>query len=361
MLNANLNDAAEQSLPLTSDLPDKISANWPVDEWRDSHVLLAVSGGADSVALLRAACTIKTGIVGSGALHVGHLNHGLRHAESDADEVWLAKTCLDLGVPFESAKIDVAARAAEVGGGIEAAARQARYQFLRQAAERIGARYVVTAHTANDQVETVLHRIVRGTGLAGLAGIPRSRRLSESVTLIRPMLTIWRSEVTEYLCGLGQSYRSDMSNEDLRYTRNRLRNELLPLIRERLNANVDDALLQLGIQAGEAHQYFEEVAAELVNQCVRMELATDSAGRRARRIEIDCTRLAGVRPVIIREVLKAAWSAANWPQQSMGYAEWCLLASMAAASCQQSVANLPSNVLVRRVGNTLELASPSMA
>jgi hypothetical protein len=117
MLNANLNDAAEQSLPLTSDLPDKISANWPVDEWRDSHVLLAVSGGADSVALLRAACTIKTGIVGSGALHVGHLNHGLRHAESDADEVWLAKTCLDLGVPFESAKIDVAARAAEVGGG----------------------------------------------------------------------------------------------------------------------------------------------------------------------------------------------------------------------------------------------------
>jgi tRNA(Ile)-lysidine synthase len=114
--------------------------------------------------------------------------------------------------------------------GVEAAARAARYEFLQATAERLGARYVATAHTADDQAETVLHHIVRGTGLAGLAGMSRARSLGAAATLIRPLLSFRRRDVIEYLGALGQSYCEDTTNRDPAFTRSRIRHELLPLL-----------------------------------------------------------------------------------------------------------------------------------
>ncbi len=338
---------------LQYELVRRLAENWLPEAWRDTHVVLAVSGGADSVAMLRAMTAIKACYGGTGRLYVAHLNHGLRGAEAEADEAWLATLCDRLGVPLETSKADVKSLATEQGDGWEAAARSARYDFLRRTAESIGARFVATAHTADDQVETVLQRIVRGTGLAGLAGIPRYRPLSNSVTLVRPMLPMWRREIVAYLNELGQEWRLDSSNQDPHYTRNRLRLELLPLIRERFNDAVDEALSRLATQADEAQRVIETLAADIATTCVAVEHVHDRDDRPALRTHIECSRLASLPQIVVREVCKVAWRGANLPLQAMGFSEWQLLADMAAGNCLQTVANLPANIRVCRQGQLL--------
>ena len=132
-------------------------------DWDDVSLLLAVSGGADSVGLLRAMVELKGS--GAGRIFVAHFNHALRGAESDADAAFVSELCQRLDLPCETGTADTAQLARDEGDGLEAAARGVRYAFLRATAERLGARYVVTAHTADDQAETILHRIVRGTGV----------------------------------------------------------------------------------------------------------------------------------------------------------------------------------------------------
>ncbi len=250
------------------ELENRLAASWPCSEWRDCHVLIAVSGGADSVALLRAVAALKRECGGPGAVYVAHLNHGLRGEAADADEGWVEALCQEMGLAVSVGRADVGELANQAGDGWEAAARLARYDFLRTMAEQIGARFVATAHTADDQVETVLHHILRGTGLAGLAGIPPTRPLSPSVTLVRPLLRTTRGEIVEYLKVLKQNYRSDASNADVSYTRNRIRQVLLPLIRDRFNSEVDAALLRLAGQASEAQHWLGGHAQELVKKCV---------------------------------------------------------------------------------------------
>jgi tRNA(Ile)-lysidine synthase len=331
----------------------QLGASWPAAEWCDTHVVLAVSGGADSVALLGAMAVFKAANGGAGQLYVAHLNHGLRGADADADAAWLAALCERLALPLEIGKADVSSLAAEQGDGWEAAARRARYDFLRQTAERLGARFVATAHTADDQVETVLQRIVRGTGLAGLAGMPARRPLSKSVVLVRPMLALRRSDVLGYLTALGQDYRTDASNADARFTRNRLRQELLPLLRERFNNDVDAALLRLAAQAGEAQLVLENLATGIARECVVIEFDPQPATatrepRPARRVRVDCAWLAEQPAIVVREVCKAAWREAHWPQQSMGFHEWQLLASLASGASPATNANLPANIGAHR-------------
>ena len=148
------------------------------------------------------------------------MNHGLRGADAAADQNWLALLCDRLGLPFHVRTSDVAALASDQGDGWEAAARAARYDFLNQTAEQVGARWVTTGHNRDDQVETILHRLIRGTGLAGLAGMPKARPLSPTVTLVRPLLRVTRAQVVEYLNSIGQDYRIDATNADTRFTRN---------------------------------------------------------------------------------------------------------------------------------------------
>src|SRR3954468_11588552 len=184
-----------------NDLLSKLAAAFPPERWRDVTTLVAVSGGADSVALLCGLAALKQG-QGEGRLIAAHFNHQLRGAESDEDEAFVRRLARELTVDIEVGSGDV--RGGASGDGLEAAARSARYAFLTETARRSGARYVVTAHTADDQVETVLHRILRGTGLGGLAGIPRVRELTPGQALVRPLLSAGRADVTAYLLSLNQ-------------------------------------------------------------------------------------------------------------------------------------------------------------
>lgn len=318
------------TMPSPHPLEAKLAAAWPPKAWRGVTILLAVSGGVDSVALLRAIIALKTG--GEGRLRAAHFNHDLRGEQSEADEAFVVELCRRFGVPCEVGRAGKGRIAAEGTDGLEAAARSARYAFLQKTAARLGARYVVTAHTADDQAETILHRIIRGTGIGGLAGMERARALGPAATLIRPLLAVRRAELVAYLDDLGQTYRSDSSNEDTRLTRNRIRHELLPQLAEVFNPSVVDALLRLGTLAGEAQAVIEAIADGLAERCVVCE------GSEA--VQIDALALAGQPRYVIRELLMAAWRNQAWPMQAMGFAQWDQLAEMTSA-CRETSPQLP--------------------
>src|SRR5690606_1554508 len=146
--------------------------------------------------------------------YVAHFNHRLRGEAADADQQWVAQLAQRLGIEFLNERAPTADPLRS-----EEAARRARYEFLTQAAGGTGARYVAMGHTADDQIETVLLRIFRGTGLAGLVGIPAIRPLGQVATIVRPMLAIHRHEVEQALQSLGQEYRTDASNAESSFAR----------------------------------------------------------------------------------------------------------------------------------------------
>lgn len=333
------------------DVQQAIAAAWPPDSWRDVNVLAAVSGGADSVALLRALVELKTG--GEGALHAAHLNHALRGAQSDADEQFVRDLCAKLLVPLHVDRADVVTAAQLAGDGLEAAARAARYEFFQRAAGQCGARFVATAHTADDQVETILHRLLRGTGVAGLAGMAAARELAAGVTLIRPLLDVRREDVLAYLERRGQTFREDVSNEDPRFTRNRLRGDLLPKLRAEYNPAVDRALLRLGTLAGECQSVIDGLLAQL-DERAHVEVAEEG------ELRIGCSALRGQPPYLVREWLIRLWQAHGFPQQAMGRAEWRALAEMIAAPEDEAVPprDLPGGIRATKEGDRLALAHP---
>ncbi len=192
-------------------------------------VVAAVSGGADSVALLRLLAGLRD--QAPRQIVVAHFDHRLR-AESGDDARFVADLARRSELPFEQGQADVAALAEEQGDGVEAAARKARYAFLERVADSHRANFIATGHTADDQAETVLHRILRGTGVAGLRGIHEIRSLfgRQDIYLVRPLLTIRHDEAIAMLREMGQPFCEDPSNLDPRFTRNRIRHQLLPLL-----------------------------------------------------------------------------------------------------------------------------------
>lgn len=325
-------------------LERRIAAGWPPDRWSEDVVVVAVSGGADSIALLRALVAIRPANA-SGRLVAAHLNHGLRGDESDGDAAFVAQVAGELGVEAIVSRGEVAEAARERGDGVEAAARELRYRFLIDTARRVGARSIATAHTRDDQAETLLQRIVRGTGLAGLGGIPRARPLADgAIGLVRPMLMLRRSEVVEYLAALGQPYRTDSSNLDRAYTRNRVRHDLLPQLARDYNPQVVEALARLATQADEVR----ELVASLVEPLVRKSVIRSGEGT----FEIDCLALTGEPRYLVREVIMRAWCESALPQQAMGFDEWDALAEMIAGDAGVK-RTFPGGVTAERVGGRL--------
>ncbi|MCA9247527.1 MAG: tRNA lysidine(34) synthetase TilS [Planctomycetales bacterium] len=312
-----------------------VLATWPLREWQDVTTLVAVSGGADSVALLRALTRLKS--AGEGRLVVAHLNHALRGESSDADEQFVRDLAHKLSLEFTSERVDIGGHPQT--DGLEAAARDARYAFFARAAERFGARYIALAHTRDDQVETILHRIVRGTGIAGLAGIPRTRRLSESATLVRPLLSSSRTEICSYLNRLGQTWREDATNADIRHTRNRIRNVLLPLLLDQFNPRADEAMLRLGALAGEMQSIVDTRIDELIEKRVRFESPASVA--------VDAAHLASVPRYLRRELWIGIWRKMRWPRQAMTHAHWDELAGMTADTHANAQRIFPGQVTVR--------------
>jgi tRNA(Ile)-lysidine synthase len=223
-------------------------------------VVVAVSGGADSVALLHLLDELRRDAEFDGRLIAAHLNHGLRGPESDTDEAFVQSQAAALGIACVVDRRDVARIATQRRIGLEEAGRHERYAFFERVCIARGARAVALAHHADDPAETILHRVLRGTGLRGLAGMPVSRPLTpgSDIRLIRPLLSCTRAELRQYLIERGLAYREDRTNFDPGLTRNRIRHAVMPLLEETINPQVRGALLRLGEQARWFEDYFEE-------------------------------------------------------------------------------------------------------
>ncbi len=330
----------------TDNAMKQICQAWPAEQWADVHVVLAVSGGADSMALLRAMLAIKGEFGGAGKLHGVHINHQLRQEESGADARWIAEQCRTLGVPITVCRANVQQLADDRRDGLESAAREERYRLLTHEAEQLGARYVATGHTWDDQAETVLFRLLRGSGLRGLSGMRQSRPLGESVTLVRPLLGCRRQDLLAYLQSLDQSFREDLSNKDIRFTRNRIRQELLPRLRSDYNAQIDAALVRLAEQASSTQQYVESQAEALLSRCSLENYASESneSARGQRVLAFDATPLAGEPELLVREALRLAWRRARLSEQAMTHRWWHELAVLALCPEASPALNLPGNI-----------------
>jgi tRNA(Ile)-lysidine synthase len=216
-------------------------------------LVVGLSGGADSVSLLHALHSLA-GEDGF-RLVAAHLDHGLR-PDSARDAAFCRGLCRTLGVPLRVGRADVRARAARDGGGIEEAARLERHAFLEAVRLREGALWIVLAHTRDDQAETVLLRLLRGSGSAGL-GAMRAR----AGRLLRPMLRVSRQDVLDHLAAHGLAWREDPSNTDPASLRNRIRHELIPYLESRFNPAVRDALARTASVLAEEAELLATIAA----------------------------------------------------------------------------------------------------
>ena len=195
----------------------------------DSRLLVAVSGGPDSLALAHVLQSLR-GTGSFESLAAAHVNHGLRPA-SEQEESAVRRYCMEWDVPCNVKRVDTERIAAKKKTGIEETARTIRYEFFEELAEAQKFDFVLTAHTANDQAETVILNMVRGAGVRGLAGIPPKRKLGDGFVL-RPWLDITKEEILEYLREHDLAAANDMSNEELTYQRNRVRHKVLPVLAE---------------------------------------------------------------------------------------------------------------------------------
>ena len=238
-----------------SPLRQALAAALTACDMRGKTLLVAVSGGGDSLALLyalhQAQAEFDLRLCGA------HLNHTLRGDESDADSAFVAAAFRRLGIPYTLQRADVAAYRRAHRLSMEDAARRVRYAFLADAAAHHTAHAVAVAHTADDQAETLLMNIIRGSGLDGLRGMQPLDRLvidAANLTLFRPLLGVSRAQTYAYCAALGLQPRQDASNLSLEHTRNRIRLELMPML-ERFNPAARDALLRLARNATEDADY----------------------------------------------------------------------------------------------------------
>ncbi len=294
-------------------IEESFSQKNPLCRWKDYPILIAVSGGADSTALLRLFHHFreKSGL----KLFAAHANHQFRDEESDGDEIFVRELCQTLRIPCVTKRLEIQ----KTSEGLETDARRARYVFLEETAGKLGCRYLATAHHRDDQIETILYRILRGTGVAGLAGMSRYRKLNDALTLIRPLLSFSRDEILSYLERIGQIWRMDSSNFNEKIFRNRLRQKLIPLLKKEYSPNLEQSLARLGIIAESAQNFINCQTEVLAQKAVSFSLDG---------IRIFPQKAPETETFLWSELLRKIWQENALPQQAMGLKEWDLMTAM---------------------------------
>ena len=277
------------------------------------RVCVAVSGGADSVALLLGLVEANSpsaqnkepmGVV----LSAAHVHHGLRGAEADEDAAFVRELCERLGVPYKLIGVDVASRQALEGEGMEEAAREVRYMALRT----LEVDAVATGHTLDDQAETVMMKLLRGAWTEGLGGIsPVVEQGLGKARVARPLLGVRRAEVEEFLRSRGQMWREDASNKDVSLTRNRVRHELMPMLRS-FNPGIDVMLARLAAIARDDEAFWQAEVARVLPQVLLPGEPVRGGGRAVSTVvgeaawAVEISRLAAMPAALRRRVVRAA-------------------------------------------------------
>jgi tRNA(Ile)-lysidine synthase len=298
------------------------------------RVGVAVSGGADSVALLRLMLEMREemGLVVS----VLHLNHQLRGEESDLDETFVRELADANRVELISRRCDIRHHSAKKNIGIEAAARQLRYAFFSEILREDACSKVATAHTLDDQAETVLLKLARGAGTRGMAGIWPQLAISQadSLAIVRPLLGTHRAELREFLSDISQPWREDSSNRDLRHMRNRIRHGILPRIERHVNANIRETFAEMAEIARAEEEYWAAEVERRINDFWR-----DGC--------LDLAKLEAAPPALQRRLVRAVAESLDLHLEFQHVEEVLALAPHATAS-------LPNARTARRSGDFIK-------
>ncbi len=289
----------------------------------DARILVAASGGADSTALLHVLRELAP-VARFALAGVAHYNHRLR-PEAGADESFCGGLASSLALPFEAGAGDVAAEARRTRSSLEDAGRRMRYAFLEEAAARCGASHLAVGHTRDDQAETVLLALIRGAGPRGLAGMAPRRG-----NIVRPLIEQSHDELVEWLAARGLAFREDESNRDTRFLRNRVRHELLPLLRCRFSPAVVSVLARAAAIAADDAAFLDSRAGEVFSDVV-----LPAAGGRC--LVLDARRLASCEPAIARRVAALALSRFGRGRAGVGFSQAERLLAMASGDLQGPV------------------------
>jgi tRNA(Ile)-lysidine synthase len=235
---------------------------------RGKRIVLALSGGADSTALLHALAALRRKF--HFELAAAHLNHGLRGAESDRDKAFVRQLCARMGVDLT---VEHAHGLEQDSGNLEARARAARYGFLTAVADRIGADYIATAHQADDQAETVMLRLLRGAGVTGLGAMAETG----PGKIIRPLLGVRRAAILEYLSAIGAAFVEDSTNASLMYDRNRVRHRLMPLLERDYAPGLTGRLVELAAEMRDVDDLLGRLAQDSMRECLNGDGSLDIA------------------------------------------------------------------------------------
>ncbi|MDQ0285368.1 tRNA(Ile)-lysidine synthase [Desulfofundulus luciae] len=303
-------------------------------------VLVGVSGGPDSVALLHLLWRMK------GELHislaVAHLNHMFRGEEARADARLVEELAKGLGLPVHVEEFDVPAYRERTGLSAQDAARRVRYRFFEEVARRIGASRVALGHHADDQAETIIFNFLRGTGPAGLKGIPPVRG-----KYIRPLLDVRRCEIERYCREHSLPVREDASNKKTIYTRNRIRLELIPRLEAEYNPRLVDALVHLGHICREENDYLEEQAALLYGRALKTQ--------KEHSLLFTVPEMLSSPLALVRRVLRRAWRHLTGTEGDLSYLQVESLLALLHNPAGGKVVELPRGVRASRQGLVLRL------
>lgn len=344
---------------------------WPQVQWQHRRLIVGVSGGADSVALLLALAEVAR----PGQLVVAHFNHQWRGGESDADQDFVNALCQHLTVTCQFGRastdgpqselhvnqcddtpsVKSAMHAKEIKSQViglpdavksEEAAREARTSFFIRQAYEWGASYVVTGHTADDRTETLLHNLFRGSGLAGAASLRQFRKLDEDLVLVRPLITRTRENVLQYLSARQQTFCSDSSNRNEAYTRNFLRQQILPSLRCRY-PEISANLLRFSELAEEALSDIEQLAtawrSRVGASLAHATTASLPADWRGSGYWIMPAAAASDQPwTVLRAALRQLWLERSWPMQELNRGHWESLHNTLLTAAQRSQLEAPS-------------------
>ena len=219
---------------------------------KGDNIVIGVSGGPDSITLLNVLNNLKDSL--QIKIYVAHVNHMLRE-EADEETQYVQCFCANLGIECYVKKVDVTKIARELKKSTELLGREERYDFFEEIAQKVGANKIATAHTANDNVETVLMNIIRGSGTSGLKGIEKMR----DEKIIRPIIECTRKEIEQYCNDNLLNPRYDKTNKENIYTRNKIRNQLIPLIEKEFNPNIIEGITRLSTIVAKEEEYFHKI------------------------------------------------------------------------------------------------------
>jgi tRNA(Ile)-lysidine synthase len=257
---------------------------------RHAKVLVAFSGGVDSTALLYILNSLKDDL--NIKLYAAHLNHKIRKGDSGLDAAFARRTAKKLGIQCTVEEFDVPSFAKQNRLNLEDAARRARYEFLERTAAKVGADRIALAHNADDNIETLLMRLIRGTGMKGMEGIPPVRD-----KIIRPMIGVLRTEIEGYLRSKKLTPRIDRTNFETKYLRNRIRKDLIPRLVS-YNSNIKELLLQTIASANIIQGFVEGKAKEALKEMILMKTSGE--------IRLDIKKLLAADPALRGEILRLA-------------------------------------------------------